>query len=194
MLSVFAVNSLADVVAADGLITLREALQAANTNTAVYDAPAGSSTETDLVIIFAQDPADPGNSRITLGGNQLEILDDVDIYGPGPESLAIDANGQSRVFYVASGVEASLWGLTITGGSAQDVNPNDDSDDDGGGIYNAGALAVANVTVSGNVAESIYDGGGGGIYNVGELTVTNSTIAGNSADWLGGGRTTTKER
>ena len=71
MLSVFAVDSLADVVADDGLITLREALEAANTNAPVCDAPAGSATETDLVIIFAQDSVDPANSKITLSGEQL---------------------------------------------------------------------------------------------------------------------------
>ena len=157
MLSVYAVDSLADIVAPDGVITLRETLEAANTNTAVYDAPAGSSTESDLIIIFAHDT---GDSRITLGGSQLEILDDVDIYGPGPESLTIDANGQSRVFYVAEGVEAKLWGMTITGGFAQDIDPEDETDDDGGGIYNLGTLAVTNTTIMSNVAEGA---GGGGV-------------------------------
>lgn len=81
MLSVFAVNSMADAVAPDGVITLREALEAANTNAAFFDAPAGSETETDVIIIFAQDPVDPAASRITLDGQQLTILDDVEIYG-----------------------------------------------------------------------------------------------------------------
>ena len=40
LLTVYSVNSLLDVVAADTLITLREALEAANTNAAVHDAPA----------------------------------------------------------------------------------------------------------------------------------------------------------
>jgi len=40
LLTVFTVDSLLDVVQSDGLITLRESLEAANTNVAVHDAPA----------------------------------------------------------------------------------------------------------------------------------------------------------
>lgn len=179
MLSVFAVDSLADVVAADGLITLREALQAANTNTAVCDAPAGSAAETDKIIIFAQDPADPGNSRITLSGQQLDILGDVEIYGPGPDRLSIDANQQSRVFSIAADVEASLWGLTITGGFGGDYPA------DAGGIYSAGMLTVTESIVSDN---SIANWGGAAIYNdAGTLFVINSRFSGNSGSSQGGG-------
>ena len=45
----FLVNSLADAVAADGVVTLREAIQAANTNLAVNEAPAGSAAEADII-------------------------------------------------------------------------------------------------------------------------------------------------
>ena len=45
----YLVNSLADVVATDGVVTLREAIEAANTNAAVHDAPAGSADEIDLI-------------------------------------------------------------------------------------------------------------------------------------------------
>jgi hypothetical protein len=181
LLTVFAVNSLADVVADDGLVTLREALQAANTNAPVYDSPAGSATETDLVIIFAQDPANPANSRITLSGQQLEVLDDVDIYGSGPTALAIDAGGLSRVVYVAADVEASLWGMTITGGKT--------TAEDGGAIYNLGTLSIANSTLSGNCATGSDYRYGGAIWSAGSLSISGSTIADNfasGADAAGG--------
>jgi len=49
----YVVNSLADWVATDGVVTLREAIEAANTNVAVHNAPAGSSTEADIVTFSA---------------------------------------------------------------------------------------------------------------------------------------------
>ena len=52
----------------------------------------------------------------------------------------------------------------------------------GGGIWNSGALTMANSTVSGCTADW-----GGGIYSRGAPTLTNSTIAGNSAGFDGGG-------
>jgi len=126
MLTAYLVDSPDDTVLDDELTTLREALEAANTNTALWDGdiPAGSDTETDVITFDSS----LSGGTITLAGTQLEITDTaagVDIQGPGAELLAIDADEQSRVFYVGSGAEASLWGLSITGGSA----------DYGGGIY-----------------------------------------------------------
>ncbi len=76
------------------------------------------------------------------------------------------------VFQVDSGVTATLSELTITEGSATN----------GGGIENAGALAVTDSTITGNNA-----GNGGGIDNSGSLTVTGSTISNNGASNTGGG-------
>jgi hypothetical protein len=144
MLTAFLVDSLSDVVAADGAITLREALEAANTNAAVFDAPAGSSVEIDQISFAPElftDGADPVPGTITLGGTQLTISGSVDIEGPGAELLSISANLQSRVFYVNSGIVASLLGMTITGGTA----------DDGGGVYNnGGTLVIVDAVISGN--------------------------------------------
>ena len=50
----YVVDSLLNVVASDGLVTLREALEAANTNQTVSDAPEGSSSLTDVITF---DPA-----------------------------------------------------------------------------------------------------------------------------------------
>ena len=104
------------MVAVDGVVTLREALEAANTNTPVGDAPAGSSVETD-VITFAEALFDSGPAVITLGGSQLEIADDVEIRGPGAKRLTVDAEGLSRVFYVDEGVDVAIDGLAVTGWS-----------------------------------------------------------------------------
>jgi hypothetical protein len=116
---------------------------------------------------------------ITLTRGELLVDKSVTIGGPGAASLTVDGNAAGRVFHVSSGVTATIAGLTITNGNAQDDGPNT-----GGGIYNDHAtLAVDNCTVSGNYA----GWGGGGVHNSsGTLTVTNSTFSGNSANYLFG--------
>ena len=191
----YVVNSLADNVAADGVITLREALAAANSNKAVGDAPAGSYASADA-ITFA-----PGLSgSIHTNGQAYQITSRVSITGPGASQLALDGEGTSRVVDIPGVYDVSISGMTIMGGNAQN----------GGGIYAAGArLALNWVVISGNTA-SLYGGGaylflgtpiltnvtisgntgyyGGGVYqSCGTLTTTNVTIGGNTASSSGGG-------
>ncbi len=168
---VYVVDSLADTVAGDGQLTLREALEAVNTSSAVGDAPAGSEDTTDL-IRFSPDLFGTGPAVITLDGSNLTIVSDVVIEGPGADWLTIDAGGDSRVFYVAPEADAFLSGLGITGGVAND----------GGGISNGGYLNLSDVGIFGNRA---FDGGGG-VYNFGTLSVIDSTIDGNLAEYGGG--------
>ena|GEM_PF-6507586 len=162
------VTSLEDAIGLEGVLTFREAFEAANGNIAVGNAPAGSYSEKDT-IIFA-----PGLAgTIFLDGREIEIIGSLDIIGSGAESLIFDAGGKSGVFKIGGGVDVELSGITITGGLATIF---------GGGIFNFGNLTVTDCTISGNTAYS-----GGGIYNYGgTLTLTNSTISGNSAaDWGG---------
>jgi len=113
---------------------------------------------------------------ITLTSGQLLVNKSVTINGPGANALAVDGNYASRVFYIGSGRDVTVSGLTVTHGSPADLL--------GGGIYNDHAtLTVSSCTISGNSANG---GGGGGIYNDGPsgsatLMVTNCTISGNSA-------------
>ena len=121
----YLVNSLADAVATDGVVTLREAIQAANTNLARNEAPAGSAAEADIITFDqAALSTEAGVAvgepvTITLSGSQLEITDSVAIQGLGADVLAVDADGQSRVLYVSGAdTEVDLTDLTITGGGA----------------------------------------------------------------------------
>jgi len=187
----YVVNSLADTVATDGVVTLREAIQAANANVAVTgDVQAGSAAQQD-VITFDQAAlsAEAGVASgqpltITLGGSQLLVTDDLSIRGLGADVLTIDADGRSSVMVIIAQLrtEVSLTHLTLTGGSTTG---------DGGGIYNlAATVTLTDVTVSGNSAV----GKGGGICNFsgGTVMLTNSTVSDNSSsgyrpDGLGGG-------
>ncbi|MBN2293419.1 MAG: hypothetical protein JXM70_13400 [Pirellulales bacterium] len=168
------VDNLEDNVDLDGLITLREAIEAANKNLSVGDATAGWDGLDRIDFdpsLFADGPG-----TIVLDGSSLAITEDLEILGPGADKLVIDADGRSNVIRIINGVTATIDGVTITGGA----------DNSGGGIYNSGMLTVANSTISGNSAN---DGGGITIYGNSSdtsLTVIGSTIAGNSADRGGG--------
>jgi parallel beta helix pectate lyase-like protein/SdrD B-like protein len=175
----YVVDSLGGIVASDGVVTLREAIAAANTNSAVTaDVLAGSASEMDIIRFDqAALEAEPGAGdplRIVLDGSQLEITDDLLIRGPGAEVLTIDAEGGSRVMQVSgSDTEVALTGLTLTGGSTSD---------DGGGIHVAyGTLTLAHCAVIGNTTTGVYSDGGGIYSYSGALTLTNCTVGANSA-------------
>ena len=175
----YVVTSLADIVADDGMVTLREALEAANTNTAVTaDVLAGSDTDSDLIMFNAsalQAEAGAGNPlTIILNGSELTISDDVNILGLGDDVLTIDANGTSRVIGIDGAADVLMSGLTVTGGLTSGH---------GGGLHNPeGTLTLYNVNVTGNSAGL----GGGGIFSSGEMTILNGSVTGNSADQGGG--------
>jgi CSLREA domain-containing protein len=200
----YVVDSLADVVDSDGVVTLREAIEAANTNSAVTDdVLAGSLLAADRITFdqaALEEEAGSGNRLvIALDGSELEINGDLDIQGLGDEVLTIDAEGADRVIYVrGDDTVASLSGLSITGAvrdsgiqnfqsllTVTDCSVWGNTDTgSGGGIGNSGGtLTVIDSTVSGNVAEFK----GGGIYNqYGSLVVINSVVSGNTAHTGGG--------
>ncbi|MFC1603775.1 PKD domain-containing protein [Planctomycetota bacterium] len=159
----YVVDSLLDNVVQDGELTLREALEAANTNTSIGDAVAGSSEDVDIIRF---DGALAGDT-ILLGG-ELTISDDVIIEWLEAETLSIDADNNSRVLSINSDVEVVITGLLLTGGY---------SDGEGGGVHNSGTLTLTSTTVSGNSAIN----SGGGIWNGGTLTLMDTTITDNSA-------------
>ena len=162
-----AVSTTADVVANDGLCSLREAIAAANTNApsgaAPGECPAGSPAP-DTVSV------PPGDYDLT--GCHLTPATAMTIAASGPTATKLDGLGACRVLFVGSG-NVKLEGLTIQGGSAAT----------GAGISNAGALTVSSSTIAGNTATAH----GGGIASSGTLTVSNSTVTGNAAASQGGG-------
>src|SRR5262245_50999582 len=192
----FQVTTTADTVAVDGDCSLREAIQAANTDAAVNECVAGSGADT---ITFAV------SGTITLASPLPDVTDPagLKIDGSG-QSITISGDNTSRVLrVVAAGL--TLAHVTVANGFAG-FGPS------GGGVLNQGTLTVTNSTFSGNagrdggginnadgtltVTDSTFSGNstygfpagptplggdGGGIRNTGTLTVTNSTFSGNSA-------------
>src|SRR5262249_26256252 len=102
--------------------------------------------------------------------------------------LSISGNNASRVFYLGSGGNATLSGMTIAGGLALGSGPGGSAL--GGAVDNEGTLTIDSSTLSGNQALGAPGGDavstfgfarGGAIYNSGVLTITNSCLEGNQA-------------
>ncbi len=165
LLSTIIVNSAGDgTTNLPGVVTLRQAI--------------GEAASGDT-IRFAESLH---GQTITLTQGVLDVSKNLTIDGPDAGRLAVSGNNSSEVLDVASGVSATVSGLTITGGSATT----------GGGIFNAGTLTLQGVNVTGNVASNngFYGGGqGGGIYNTGTLNVDDSTIKDNKAIGTAGSST-----
>lgn len=171
MLTTYVVDTpLDNVTAGDDLISLREAITAANTNLPFGNAPAGDAGGVVDEITFA--PSLIGQT-IVLGGLELAITDDLSITGLGADQLAISGNSASRVFSIEVDVNVSISNVAIVDGSAYE----------GGGIYNKGTLTIANSALVGNKSEEQ----GGGIWSDGLLDITNSTFTGNESVWYQGG-------
>jgi predicted outer membrane repeat protein len=170
-----AVNSTADnLTSGDGLVTLREAIIAANSDGMTDLGEMGSGTDTIILSAGTYTLDLAGTNEDAALDGDLDITSSIIIQGAGAATTIIDAASIERVLHVLGTGNLILDGVTLTGGNA----------DDGGGIYNdEGTLLVSNSTISGNSAESE----GGGIYSDGLLSVNNSTVSGNSAGDDGGG-------
>lgn len=179
-----------DVIADDGECSLREAIIAANTNTASTDTvggcAAGDAAATDTITlesfqIYFLDLASSSEDA-SLDGD-LDITDNA---GASPDliitsdgfdyAVIIQDSGDDRVFQIHN-AQVEFENLVIIGGSLPAGF--------GGGINNSGTLTITNSIITENLAAS---GFGGGISNTGTLTIIDSTLDSNAAvDGFGGG-------
>ncbi|MEZ5307775.1 MAG: carboxypeptidase-like regulatory domain-containing protein [Pyrinomonadaceae bacterium] len=168
----FTVSKIADT--ADGVCdsdcSLREAVTAAaatgGDDTIVFDASVFNTAQT-----------------ITLNAGEMLIgaSGSLDIVGPGPDLLTIDAAGTGRIFSTQTSVVASITGMKLTGGTgAGSLNTGR-----GGAVYNAGGqLFLENLVIDNNTAAN-----GGGLNNAsaGVLTIANCVVSNNATTGSGGG-------
>jgi CSLREA domain-containing protein len=198
--STIGVTTFDDELNTDGDCSLREAIRAANDDTATDACPAGSGADTINL------PA--GSYLLTLGGmgendnaaGDLDIQRDLTIVGAGRAVTTIDGNGLDRVFDIrlrSPDTLVKISDVTIRGGFP--------GTDEGSGIrVRFGALTLDTVRVTDNTgAQAIYvwdsltvansripnNPGMGGIFvrRGGEATIQNSTISGNTSTSDGGG-------
>jgi CSLREA domain-containing protein len=154
--------------------TLREAIQAANSNTSVGGCAAGGGND---VITFSV------TGTINLTTELDNILGNLRIEGPGANSLTVRRSGGAnfRIFTIGdygnnNAYTVYLGGMTISNGRLPE----------GGGIANLyGNLTIENAVISSNAATG---DGGGGIYteglsdaNMNNLIISNTTFVGNTA-------------
>jgi Tol biopolymer transport system component len=183
--------------------SLRNAILAADTDSAVADCAAGSASSPDTIEV-------PGGNY-TLAVGELQISGDVNIFGAGARATKVEGfvNGQ-RDLEISSG-NVTIGGVTIEGGSTSRTGPENhaglgggiyvdfgatltlqdsmvsgnDADTSGGGILNDGSLTILRSTIGNNTTGS--GGTGAGVGNFLSLSITNSTIMGNQAQADGGG-------
>lgn len=149
----------------DGELSLREAIAAAeDTDTIEFDDSLYSSAPATIHLSGDGGPT-----------GQLAVSDDITIAGPGADLLTIDAEGNSRVFSVTSGTEATISSLTVTGGGGATK---------GGGFYVAGDLSLDGVCIDDNAATDW--GGGIYVYFTGTLELIDCTVDNNQASSGGG--------
>jgi CSLREA domain-containing protein len=187
------VNTTDDELNTDGDCSLREAIQAANTDTAVDGCTAGSGVDTISLPTGFYILTIAGAGENANGTGDLDITGDVTINGEyGPGNTIIQAgtnstNGIDRVLDVHSGATVEINDVTVRFGRT----PGTSGEMCGGGIRNYGTLTLNNSTVSGNTAPTCIIGNcwGGGICNKenATLTLNNSTVYYNTAASYGGG-------
>jgi CSLREA domain-containing protein len=171
------VDTTKDELNTDGDCSLREAIEAANTNLGVDACKAGSATQKRDAIHFALGQ----RAKIVLSSGLPTITDSAGLNINGLKSkITVSGNDQVRVFSVGQDAKLTLERLTVADGRTEDF---------GGGIFNdQGTLKVFNSTFSGNSADVSASANGAGIFNdQGTLEVFNSTFSKNSAGNLGGG-------
>lgn len=165
------VNTADDEINVDGDCSLREAVQAAETDTAVDACAAGSGADTiDLPdATYGLTLTGAGENAGATG--DLDVSTEITLRGTTLAGTVIDGQGADRIAEVLAGGKLTLTRLTVKNGNTTR----------GGALYNAGELDLNNVIV--RDSHAIH---GGGVYNVGVLSAINSQFLNNTAQGLAG--------
>ena len=171
---------------ADGLISLREAIIAANASADADTITLGAGTYTLAI-------AGSGENLAATG--DLDILNDLTIAGQGAAFTTIDGGDLDRVFDVQNGT-VTINDTTIQNGDVSGVSNGgainiaaagvftgnrldirSSQALSGGGVFNSGDFTLNGSLLTANVATDQ----GGAIRNTGTMSLTNVTVSGNSA-------------
>lgn len=208
----YTIGSTADQFGEDpGTCTLREAIQAARTDTAFGGCPAG--TLLDTITLTSASPyriirAGAGEDGNATGDFDVSGAGVLIIQGQGAQHTVIDGRGLDRVFDVLTGeTDLYLLDLTVQGGDAGTGNGGAvrmrgrtlvvrRSHLTGNSAQTGGAILGANVSASGSVQvrDAALTGNfsrtsGGALYMATDrvLEMVNATVSGNVAMSEGGG-------
>lgn len=173
--SLIIVSTTDDNIADDGLCSLREAVISANTDSAVSGCSSGAGADT---IEFSPSLALPATFALTLIGagedaastGDLDLQGSLTIQGSGADKILLDGNSADRVLDVRPNANVTLSGITIQNG-----NPGLSANGGGIFVHPTAALTLTNSLVTSNSAAL-----GGGVYNRGALNLAQSSVESNS--------------
>src|SRR5262249_43556299 len=182
------VNSTDDSLATDGNCTLREAILAANSDTAVDACAAGGGPDAGIVPAGRYQLTRAAGEAAGLTGD-LDITDDLELVGAGagtpigartvivgpfsvhpPCGLGCAVTQIDRALDIdpaGAGISVRLSGVFL-----QSIGTFAVMIDEGGAIRNRGTLVVADSTVFGDAVAR-----GGGIFSIGPLRVERSHVS-----------------
>src|SRR5918994_2965908 len=170
------VNTKEDKSNTRGDCSLREAIRAANTNSAVDGCRAGSATKRDAIRFSLGEQA-----TIVLASKLPTITDASGLIIDGGRTSRITVSGDDkvRVFVVSQDAKLALANLTVADAFADTFNGGTSNDGlPGGGVANkGGTVKVTHSTFSGNSA--VVAGGAIANLNGGTLRVIDSTFYAN---------------
>ncbi len=159
-----------DVVPGDGVCLT--AGGSCSVRAAIMEANADSGFDSVVVPAGIYVLTLPGRGEDASATGDLDIRSNLALAGAGADVVSIDANGIDRVLDVGAGVTATVGALTLTGGAGVDS---------GGGVLNAGILAIeaCRIELNGDASQPVRLGAG--INNTGALVLTLSQVSGNLA-------------
>lgn len=173
------VNSEADVLADDGVCTLREAVLAANSDTgsgaSVGECPAGRYADTIVFGVAHPRLARAGAGEDAGGSGDLDITGPLTIAGAGARQTILDGEGIDRVLEVRPEATVTIRDLQITGGRSPD------------GADGAGGLRTVTIPPDQAGRDGVAGAAGGGVLNSGALAMTGVLVRANSTGRGGNG-------
>jgi hypothetical protein len=185
------VSVTADELAVDGNCGLREAIIAANTDSAVDRCLPGAGADTIVVPPGTYTLALLGPNEDAARTGDLDIAGAIVIRGSGAATTIIEGDSYDywladRVLHILRTGALTLSGATIRGGLCGS----------GAGILNVGTLSVQDSRIYDNTAamwfdnchaasDGVFDFGGAGILNAptGSLIISGSAVSANSAGY-----------
>ena len=183
--STIAVTTFDDELNGDGDCSLREAIQAANTDGPVDACTPGSGSDTILVPSGTYILTIPGANEDGNQTGDLDIRGDLVIQGEGASSTIVDGDGLDRVFDIFSGLELEFSDITATHGYVYNSV--------GAGVWNWDSdITLNRVVLAENTVVTGGSGvGGGGLFNSAyygdaSATLNDCLVIDNVGYWQGG--------
>jgi hypothetical protein len=210
------VDTTSDVATLAGACSLRDAIVAANTNTAHNGCATGNGPDRivfDLASMAEATLAGPGPATITLSASLPTITETIAIRGPGEDLLVIDGDLAHRILILDSPGDDQWFGLSgltltrgralgsgATGGAVQlqggdtleatQVRFVANQADSGGGavvVGNSASAIFTGCTFQGNASFGSLGGGALRITSLGVALISDSTLVDNHTEGTGNG-------